>query len=178
MTPAETIVLYFTAASSLGGLIIGYRLELHNRRNSMRELVYAKQFEFYLEFNRLTASIDDVFFECQNLINDKKPTVSIAERLEKRIDKLDNHFSAHEILVTDALFEMMNNYIKQSYVILKMIKENNSSLDKKVVDVILTGSTELHIEVMDCCGIEKLSKENTNLANRSKSKIERQMKIY
>lgn len=174
MSAIESIVLYITAGVSLGGLtisILAYRLEISNRRNSMREVVYVKQFEFYLEFNRLTASIDDVFFECYHLINDKKPTVSVAERLEKRIDKLDNHFSSHEILVTDVLYLRMNDYIKRSYDNLKMIKDNNSSLDKKSLDDVIKASTELHIEIMDCCGIEELSKENTDVAKRTSYKI-------
>ena len=69
----------------------------------MRELVYARQFEFYLEFNRLVELIDDSFCNCRASIKNKRNIDQILGVIENRIDELDLHLGKNEMLITDGL---------------------------------------------------------------------------
>jgi hypothetical protein len=172
MDLAESIVLHITAAVSLGALMMGflsYRLEQKNRGNALRELVYAKQLDFYLEFNRIGALIED---KCVLFSSDDDKHDFLKE-FDELGEELDLFFSKNEILVAENLYTPISDFVKAIHrTSIKLETLNSTQIENELTEI-SKKFTEVLFEIMDGLSIDELSIENDNVTERLRQRTER-----
>lgn len=168
MTLGESIVLYITAAISVLGLVLSIvqlRLEILNRRNALRENLFNRQFDCYLELMNKIVLAER---EYRRLINQKINGISELDKLDLLIDGVDFYFTENEFLFPDQMHKITNQFIIDLHNFYKLIcSKNTLSITYKEAKDMSKKFVYFQINISKELGIETLSQENRNLA-RSK----------
>ncbi len=165
MTSLQNIVLILTAAISvisLGVGLLNFLLNVKNRRNSIREKVFEKQLEFFLELNGI---MSEIMSQSHALWNPKiESTDEDITAFDENIDLLDDKVSKNSLIIPDeldsnftVLINFVNEYLSDYY------KGDSDFTEEKHEKITLT-IIDINIDIEDYLAIDNLSNENMKIS--------------
>lgn len=176
MSDIQNIILIVTALVSIISLSLGvmnFFLNVKNRRNSIREKIFSKQLDLFLELNSLLGAIMD---RSHSLWHPKTMNKEeVVDELDNLTDKLDEKIAKNDIIIPDELdnnFTVLLNYLNNS---LKEYYEDNSSYCEEKKKHISDAIIDIYIDIEDYMSIDNLSKENMKIARGKR--IESRLKL-
>lgn len=165
MSNIQNLILIVTALVSIIGLCLGlmnFFLNVKNRRNSIREKIFSKQLDLFLELNGLLGAImDNSHFLWHPKIRNKEDVV---DELDNLTDQLDEKITHNEIIIPDELnsnFTVLLNYLNNS---LREYYEDDLSFTEEKKTLITATIIDIYIDIEDYMSIDNLSKENMRIA--------------
>lgn len=165
MTDIQNIILILTAIVSVVSLSLGimnFSINVKNRRNSIREKVFDKQLELFLEFNSLMGDIMD---KSNSLWHPKiKNNDEISDELDDLVDELDEKLYRNDIIIPDELdsnFTVLLNLLNNS---LSGYYQDKNSFTVETRNKINSAIIDIYFDIEDYMAIENLSKENMRIS--------------
>lgn len=164
----QNIIIGATFLIGAAGLvlsILNYRVAKDAQRNSLRERVFEKQFEFFMKFNEFTGYIETVLADHNHHLTDKEDSI---EKLDIKVEELDIFVSQNELIIPDTLYRAVSGRVAYYYRVIAAILNSDDVLEKELEAEVVDTGIDLQLDIIDYLGLEKLSRENMLLARKSK----------
>ncbi len=164
MNTTQFVILIITAIVSVSGLVLSILnaiINKKNRRNSLREKVFQKQFDFFMKMNEFVALINHELDEFNQEASNNEESLDVIYEL---IEGLDLHVSKNEMIIPDELYKDIYKYVTALYDLLSEMIKDHSFLDKDNGNDVLDLDIDLQMDIINYLGLEKLSRENMELA--------------
>lgn len=136
-------------------------ISLKNRRNALREKVFEKQFDMYMEFSEKAALIDTLLTNLNTKYSNNKETT---QHLFNQIQGVDHILTKSEIIIPDDLYKSFNEFMNYCNDRIIQIMEKPEEFLNNEKKEFIKRIFDFEMEIRDYIAIDKLSEENRKLA--------------
>jgi hypothetical protein len=163
----------FQTFSSLGialtALLGFYNLFLgvKSQRKTHRELVFQKQFDFFLNLQTLFARLQNsVSLINQSFANQAQTN----EDIFNLTNQIDDLVDFNELIIPDSLYDKIDEFNGFCNDLCVQCNKNPELIDKELKRKFIVKNVDLFLSIRDFLGVDKLSKENVSLLNAKPTK--------
>lgn len=153
----------FTVIGITTTLIIGLFnlwLNIKSQRKSHRELIFQRQFEFFIQLQNLIADLENIITDLNmEYTNSDK----IIEEIIKNVEHIDIEISRNELIIPDVLYSQIYGFLKHCREISRFAISAPAKITEEYKDEFIVKLVDLNDIFREYIGIEKLSKENRDL---------------
>ena len=160
----------FTLAGIALTIVIGICnlwLNIKNQRKSHRELIFQKQFEFFMKFQKLVADLDDLVTDINE---DYADANSITDKIIETVEELDIETTRNEIIIPDELYGQIHKFLKQCREISSLATKDPLKINAAYKDAFIERQVVFNEDLREFIGIEKLCSENRGLVGNKLSR--------
>ncbi|MFT5821440.1 MAG: hypothetical protein ACI8ZM_002693 [Crocinitomix sp.] len=144
--------------------VVAVLISFKNRRNNLRENLYDRQLDVFMQLNDQLLEITELLIEWGQLNEteqDKKDKVKLCQTVKDKIHRVWFTGAKYSVIMPDFIdrkSKPLDDFLK---IILKRIDENNlEQVDlEKYIDI----TFDFQDDIRNFIGLEKLSRDNHNL---------------
>jgi hypothetical protein len=173
MTAFETftvISISFTAALGVYNLIINLR----SQRKTHRELIFTKQFDFFME---LQSHLTEIESKANDLFIDTDEFFTLRDEFDDLTSLLDKLVDKNELIIPDSLYTKINSVCTDYLKFSGELYSNPSVLSKGKLQHFFDIDFNLVEDIREYIGLEHLSNENRKLVNGRNIKEEAKRRV-
>lgn len=160
MKPIEIFtVVGITATLILG--IYNLLINIRSQRKFQRELIFSKQFDFYMKTQDLLTDFMDAVDDMNENDISLKAT---QDKIYNLSDDIDKHITKNEIIIPDGLYTELSDISLYCHKISILAYKEPLKIDEKLKKELLDQNIDLVDLIRQQVGIEHLSEENRKLA--------------
>lgn len=164
----QTIGIIATLIFSVVGILLGmlnYALSRKAQRNSLREKVYEKQFNFFMKWSQEIGIFETMVHDLNH--NHFGKLQDFKQAIMNKSNEIDLIVTQNNLIIPDEFMEKITQQVSLYFnVTTEVMKSVDGKIDKELLSLMTEQSLNLMIDMSVYLGVASHGKENMSLIRR------------